>query len=339
MGSTIFTRHQYGLESTRGTAVAATRIMGAAPKAIPMDRQWQAIKLGNGSRAMYNAKRNDTLFVKDTITFDADHPLAFQNLPLFHYSSIDGTITPAEVTGGQSDYRWDVVPLLTAANAPKTFTYEMGDDVQEYEVEFCVIDNLKMAATIPADGSAAPVTGEFSYFGRQITESTFTAAQTLHSGLEFMNAKLSRLYLDSSWAGVGGTEITNILRGWELEIMTGNEPKFFGSANKYFDSFGEGAIGATLTLDLEGTSTADSSFYDAYRAGTELAIKLMVNGSQIGSGANYYYFVSLFGYFAEVVPLNQVIGSNNLHRALFVAKEDSSGNFMDIEISTNANTV
>lgn len=339
MGSSIFSRYQYGLEATRGTAVAATRIMGAAPKAVPMDRQWQPLKLGNGSRAQYNKKRYDTLLVKDSITFDDAHPLAFQNLPLFHYCSLDGTITPAEVTGGQSDYRWDVVPLLTAANTPKTFTLEMGDDVQEYEVEYCMVDNLKLAGSIPVDGSFAPVTGEFGYFGRQITSSTFTAAQSLHTGLEFMNAKLSRLYLDTTWAGVGGTEITNILRGWELEIMTGNEPKFFGSANRYFDSYGEGKIGATLTLDLEGTTAADTSFYDAYTAGTELAIKLVVNGSQIGSGTTYQYQVSLFGYFAEVVPLNQVIGSNNLHRALFVAKEDASGNFFDCDIITNANTV
>ena len=153
-----------------------------------------------------------------------------------------------------------------------------------------------------------------------------------------MNAKLSRLYLDTTWAGLGGTEQSSVLRGWELEIRTGNEPKFYGSANRYFDSFGEGLLGATMTLDLEGNSTADAIF-DLYQAGTERALRFRVLGSQIGTGVTYEYQVNLFGYFAEVVPLNQFVGSNSLHRALFVAKEDSSGNLMDIDIITNASAI
>ena len=338
MGTLHLSKLQYGVESTRGTAVASTRVLAAAPKAVPLDRVWTPLKSYNGSKAQYNRKRNDSYLVRDAITFDAENPLYFQALPMFHQCSLDGTITPAEVTSLQSDYRWDVAPSFTAANDPDTITLELGDDVQAYEVEYVMFDRLKIAGQIPADGSAAPVTGEFGYFGRQLTPTTFTAAQTVHSGLEYMNAKLARIYSDTSWAGVGGTELTSVLRGFELEVRTGNEPKFFGSANKYFSSYGEGLIGATLTLDLEGNSTADGLF-DLYQAGTERALKLVINGSQIGSGTTYQYAVSLYGYFAEVVPLNQFVGSNTLHRALFVAQADSSGNMLDIDIVTNANTL
>lgn len=338
MGTARLAKFQYGIESTRGTAVAATRILGCAPRPVPLDRIWTPLEYGTGTRSQYTAKRVDQYFVQDSLTWDDTHPLYFQALPAIFQCLLDGTITPAEVTGGQGDYRWDIVPSLTAANAPDTLTLEMGDDTQAYEIEYVMFSGFKMAATIPADGSAAPVTGEATYFGRQVTPTTFTASQTLHSGLEVMNAKLSRLYMDTTWAGVGGTEQASTLRGWELDIQTGNEPKFFGSANRYFDSYGEGRIGATLALDLEGNSTADA-IYDLYQAGTERAVKLVVNGSQIGSGSNYTFFVSLYGYWAEVVPLSQSIGSNNLHRALFVAKEDSSGNLIDVEVVTNHNAV
>jgi len=339
MGSAIFSYVQYGIESTRGTAVAATRVLGAAPKAIPLDRVWTPVKYSAGRRSQYSHKHNSAYLVRDSLVFDNDHPLYFQALPVIHQCSLDGSITPSEVTPSQSDYRWDVAPSMTAANEPDTLTIELGDDVQNYEIEFCMFDNLKMASTIAPDGGASPVTGEFSYFGRQVSETTKTASQALHTGLEIMNGKLSRLYVDTTWAGVGGTEVTSLLRGWELEIMTGNEPKFFGDANKYFSTYGEGHIGAMVTLDLEGTSTADTSFFDRYTAGTECALELQVNGSQIGSGTTYNYTVSLFGYFAEVVALNQVVGSNNLHRALFVAKEDASGNLIDIDITSNVNVV
>lgn len=338
MGSSIFSQYQYGVESTRGTAVAATKVLGAKPKGVPLDRQWTGVKFANGRRTQYNAKRNDELLVRDSLTFDANSPLYFQALPLFHQCSLDGTITPTETTGGQADYAWAVAPSLTAANDPDTFTLEQGDDTQFFETEFCMINSLKMAGTIPADGSAAPVTGEFGYFGRQMTPTTKTASLSLPTGLEMMNAKLSRLYSDTTWAGIGGTELTSVLRGWELEIITGNEPKYFGSANKYFDSYGEGQLGAMLTLDLEGNATAQA-LYTLYQAGTERAVRLKLPGSQIGTGVNYLYQVDLFGYFSEVVPLNSVITSNNLHRAVFIAKEDASGNFMSISLITNGNTL
>lgn len=338
MGTSILSVYRYGIETTPGTAVAATRILGAAPKAVPMDRQWEPIKYNTGRRSQYSHKRNDELFVKDSLTFDAEHPLYFQALPIIHQCSLDGTITPTETTPSQSDYKWDVTPSMTAANAPDTITLEMGDDVQAFESEFVMFDNLKMSWTIPPDGSQSPVTGEFGYFGRQMTPTTATAAQALHTGLEMMNGKLSRFYLDTTWAGIGGTEITSSLRGCEIEVLTGNEAKFFGDANKYFATFGEGMIGGMVTLDLEGNASADA-IYDLYQAGTERALRVKVIGSQLGSGVNYLYQLDLFGYFAEVAPLNQVIGSNNLHRALFVGKEDASGNFIDIDIVTNHNTV
>ena len=159
MGTMQLAQYQVGLESTRGTAVAATRVLGASPKAVPMDRIWTPYRLGVGRRSEFTTKQNYQYLVRDTLTFDDAHPLAFQNLPLFHQCSLDGAITPAEVTPAQSDYRWDVAPTLTGTNSPKTFTLEMGDDVEQYKIEYCMVDNLKIGGQIPADGSAAPVTG------------------------------------------------------------------------------------------------------------------------------------------------------------------------------------
>lgn len=337
MGERALSYYQYGVESTRGTAVAATRKLGAAPKAVPLDRAWELVRHAQGRRSAGNVKRNDNLLVRDSLVFDAEHPLYFQALPMFHQCSLDGTISPAEQTGSQSDYKWDVTPSLTAANAPDTITLEVGDDTQFYEIEYVMFDRFTIAGQIPSDGSSAPVTGEFNYFGRQVTPTTVTAGQTLPSGLELMNASLARLYLDTAWAGLGGTE-QSILRGFELEIITGNHPKKFGSGVKYFTTYGEGVLQAMLTLDLEGIAAADA-VYDLYQAGTERALRLAISGSQIGSGANYLYQADLFGYFAEVVPLSEERDGNNLHRALFVAKDDVDGNFLDIDIITNSNAL
>lgn len=326
---------QWGIESTRGTAVSSTRIIGADPKSIPLDRVWEPVRLANGLRVDRTGKRNDELLVRDTLSFSNGY---FQVLPGLMQCSLDGTITPAEVNVGQSDYKWDITPSLTAANAPDTVTLEMGDNTQAYEVEFVMFDNLKFSADIAQDGGASPVKIDASYFGRQVTPTTFTASQALHPSLEFMNAKLARLYMDTSWAGLGGTEQTSLLRGFQLEFLTGNHPKFMGSANKYFTTYGEGNLGVMLTLTLEGTSGADSIF-DLYQAGTARAIRLDINGSQIGSGATRLFRTDLYGYFETVEPLGGESNGNNLHQALFVGMPDSSANFLDIDVITDQNAI
>ncbi len=335
MAERLLSRTQIGIESTRGTAVASTRVLGCDVKPIPKDRVWEAVKLADGRRSAVNAKRNDQLLVRDTLSFSN---MYFQAFPAILQCSLDGTISPTEQTPSQSDYLWTVAPSFTAANDPDTLTIEMGDDVQAYEIEYCMFDNLKYAAEISQEGGASPVTGEFGYFGRQVTPTTFTASQSLHSGLELINAKLSRLYLDTTWAGIGGTEQTSLLRAFEVEIMAGNHEKFFGSANKYFTSHGEGEIGAMVTLTLEGSSSADSIF-DLYQAGTERALRLDLVGSQIGTGVNYRTRLDLFGYFEEVVPLGGEARGNNLHVAIFRGKADSSGNFMAMDVITNHNAI
>lgn len=326
---------QIGEETTRGTGVAATRILGADIGPIPLDRKWEPVKLATGKRSQRNAKRNDTYLVNDALKFSNAY---YQLLPMLIRGVLVGGTTGAEQTASQLDYLWSATPALTGDNAQKAYTVELGDDQQEFEHEYTMFTGFKLGGQIPADGGDAPVSLELPYFARQIAESTFTASQALHTSAEFMNAKLARLYKDTTFAGVGGTEITNILRGFEIECINGAHPKFLGSGNKYFDSHGHGPLGLMLTLDLESGSAANT-IYDEYQAGTERALRFAINGSQLGSGLNYRVRFDVFGYWETVVPLSKEIDSNNIHRAVFVSQEDSSGNYMIVSCVTNNNAI
>lgn len=335
MGERALSLFQAGIETTRGVAVASTRIIGADIKAVPEDRAWTGVKYADGTRAQFTHKRNDVLLVQDSLSFSN---LYYQMIPMIGICSLDGTITPAEQTVGQADYLWSIAPSITAANDPDSLTLEMADNVQAYEIEYVQFDSLKIAGSIPQGSEAAPVTGEFGYYGRQVTATTVTAGQALHTGLTPMNAKLSRLYLDTTYAGIGGTEKTATLRGWEIEVLTGLHPKFFGDANKYFAAHGESLIEAMVTLVLEGNSTADA-MWDDYQAGTERALRLRLNGPQIAAGVNYQFTFDLYGYFESVKPLNENSNGNNLHAALFRGMKDTSGNYMAMSVITNHNTI
>lgn len=334
MGERALSYVQWGIESTPGTAVAATRRLAAEIQGIPLDRRWEPVRHADGTRDEASEFRNDTYLVESTLRFPQGY---FQCLPGIFQCLLDGTITPAEQTASQADYLWAVAPSFTAANAPDTLTIEAGDNVQFFEMEFCQFRSFKLSFQIPSDGSPAPVAIEADFFARQVTPTTVTAGQTLHTGMQLINGALARLYLDSAWGSIGTTEKA-ILRGGEIEIRAGNHPKQFGSANKYFTTVGEGLIGAMVTLDIEGDSNADA-IYDLYQAGTIQALRLAFNGPQIGSGANYQAEFDFMGQFVEVVPLNEDRDGNNLHRAVFAMKKDSSGNRMEIDVITNHNTI
>lgn len=334
MPERVLTKYQYGPESTRGTAVPATRILGADPKAVPNDRVWNQVRYSAGRRGGAAHKRNDTLLVRDSLSFSNAY---FQILPMLLQCSIDGTITPAEQTAGQLDYLWSAVPLWNAPNTPSTISLQLGDDVQAWVMEFLMFERLKFSWGVPQDGEGAPVSCEASYFARQLTAQAFTAALSLPSNLSMLNGKLCRMWLDSSWATAGTTEITNTLRGGEIEILTGNHPKFFGSANKYFEGYGEGDIVGMATLTLEGNASALAAYND-FRAGTPKVLRLEFQGPQIGTGVNSRFRVDLNGFWEVVTPVNSESKGNNLTRGVFRTLDDGT-NVLAASVITTINAL
>lgn len=320
MGERVFTRWQYGKEVTRGTAVAATRRLLAAPAPVVPDRKPRVIEDALGVRAKSMRTAIDQYLVADTLTIP---DLYFQALPALFGCGIKGGITPTEVTGGQGDQQWQFYPSLTATNALDSLTLEGGDDVQAYEAEYVMFDRYKISFDIPQGAEGAPVAIEAGYFGRQWSPSTFTGALSLPSP-ETINGKLIRFYLDTTWAGVGGTEKVGLLRSGEIEILTGVHPKFHGGQYRYFDTHAEGAIEVMANFTFEGNSDADA-IWDAFRAQTLAVVRLKVEGGQIGTGTNHSWQLDFSGKWEEVTPIGEEANGNNLHTAALHGLYDATG--------------
>jgi hypothetical protein len=178
-------------------------------------------------------------------------------------------------------------PSWTAANTPKSITLEVGDDTQAYEIEYVMAQEYRLSCTIPQDEGESPVSMEVDYFGRQVTAAAFTAAISIPT-VEPVIGKQSRFYLDATWANVGTTEKTGVLRAWDLTFRTGVHPQLHAGANKYFDTYGEGVFDWILQLTFTKNATADALF-DLFMADPQaLAVaRLEVEGSQIGTGDNH----------------------------------------------------
>ena len=208
MGSSHFTSVLYGKETTRGTAVAAAkRWPGQAPKIMSDTKKTFVNEMldvradARRSVAFQKLYRNNLTAAQAT----------FQQLLFPFGCGIKGGITATETTPSQADYLWPFTPSMTSANNPDSGTIELGDDAQFWESEYCMFDKINLSGSIDQEGGEASVALDAGFFGRQLTATTKTGSIALPSG-EFMNAKRARLYIDTSWAGVGTTELANLLR-------------------------------------------------------------------------------------------------------------------------------
>ncbi len=337
MGERALSKLQFGIEATAGTAVAAdTLLAGAEILPVNPDRSPSFPEDNLGVRARSSRVRLDQYLYQNSIRIPQSY---FQALPPILSCALKGGITPAEQTGGQGDYLWAFTPSMTASNSLDSMTLEAGDDVQAYEIEYVMYERIRLAGVIAQAGEEGAVALEADYFGRQVTPTTFTGSISVPSMTDII-AKLSRIYVDTTWAGRGTTEKSSLLRAWELEILTGVHPKFFGSGNRFFDAHGEGFIAAMCALTYEGNATADAEF-DSFRAGTKQAVRVEIDsGVQIGSGENHKLTIDLWGAYENVIPLSDEDRGNNLHTAMFHGLYDPTGaQELDVQVITDLSAI
>jgi len=107
------------------------------------------------------------------------------------------------------------------------------------------------------------------------------------------------LYVDDTWAGVGTTEKTSILRAFDIEIIGGKYPQFHGGQVLTFDAFGEGKVSGMCTLTLD-TGTAAIALHDAI--GTMKVFRLLFEGPAIGTGKKHSLDLAFSGMIMESRP-------------------------------------
>lgn len=333
MGSQMFVKNQYGKESTRGTAVAATKkFLGTVN--IPKDREPQHPEYAMGQRARSTVTSIRQLLA-DPITLSMPNAY-YQALPMMYSITLKGGVTASETTPAQGDYLWDFTPSLTAAASPDTITLEAGDDDQNYEIEYVMGRKITLDFALGENVTAAIAC---EAFGRQVTKSTATAGLSNPAAVE-ISANTAALWIDSTWATLGSTAKTGLLRGGNIEINTGNHPKFLASGQKYFTSHGEGFVDVTGSFVLEGGAAAVSIF-DDFQAGTHRAVRLSFTGPQIGSGSYYSLIYDMFIGFDEVIPLSGFADGNSLYAVTFTGISDSQStpHIVGVKVTTNSATI
>ncbi|NMC30702.1 MAG: hypothetical protein GYA45_11600 [Pelolinea sp.] len=325
---------QYGKESPSGTAVVATkRILGSMNYVPDQQAVIPADDIGKnvpGYRAVKGGK-----LVANSILIERGY---FQILPLIFSLLLKGGITPAEQTTDQEDYLWAFDPDLTATgNTPDTITLESGDaGVQGFETEYVVFEKVKISGSVPQDGRDAPIKIDIDFFGKQNTKTTFTAA-IAPPVVNEMSGFLTRLYVNDSWAAVGTTEKTNILRAFDIEIIGGFAPAFHGGQSLTFDAVVEGKKSILVTLTLDSGADA-MALHDAL--GEVKFLKLLFEGPAIGTGDKHSLAIKFAGVvmdpklnasYENDVPLTTV--------QLEGVYDPTGGKMFTVDVTTNSATI
>lgn len=259
-----------------GTAVAATSI------AALEDLEW-----GDDAEVLYNPmfatsilarRRGAGTPVQHGARFSfSDQPVVWEQLPHWLSMAVKGGVTPQYTS---SIYRWTHTrtptahPNLDSVTFERYFSNGEGGAIEQrcayamlskWSLKFAVNDTLKMSG----DG-----------FGRAFETNTITAALSLPTPVLGVSA-LAKVYLDTSWGGIGNTLLSEQVVGFELEHGTGCYPLDTAEGRSGLDFTKHMYNAEETTLMFKLTCLVDPTTYAAENvaaaAGTVRAVQVYVS--------------------------------------------------------------
>lgn len=293
-GLVALTKLQAGLEATRGTPVAATRIQ-------PIN----GYMVENIERTKVHEQRNSFIDIYRSFQTKRSVELrglttspTFEDLPWFLQSFVKGGVTG--VLSAVTVYTYTFTPTV-ASDDLKTVTWEVGDDTQAFQVPYCLGDRLELQFT--AD---RPAVMTCDYLGQKATKQAFTGALS-DRVTEDINGSQMTAQIDSTT--IGTTTVTNVLsarfalqNNW-VQLWTLDGTITPDTAYRKVRS-------AALELEVQFNNVTE---YDAFvTTPVERKIRLKVLGSVIaGSTGNVQKSLTIDWYgFWDAAPISD---SNGVH--------------------------
>jgi hypothetical protein len=288
---------QIGNEVTPGNAVAATDVLLGTLDAAYTSR---VLHWPEDDRNSLAAHFGNEFKVGDETELTINMRAADIWMPWVFGSTIRGNITPTQpdATNEPLAYLWTYQGGLTTGNTPDitngidTFTIEYGDNLDGYETPYCFTKTLTITGA-PNE----PVQVEWVLTGAKTSlGNTPTAALTVSSAQYFPSNTCS-FYIDTSYANIGNTAKTDLLRGWVWTLETMFTPRYTASGVYTMKGVNEDRKKVSLELEYaRGTlSEVEKALHEA-NSTTYLRIK-MVGDTEIDSSQSNPPYVYLDGAF------------------------------------------
>lgn len=260
--------YQWGKESARGTAVAATsKIATEDIDFQPLDA-FDRPKLAKG---LLHRNPGSEVVVGRGSSWKATESIVVPSQQQHWLSMGMGTVTP----GGAGPFTWLSTRTLTADPAPVTWTLERrmtdGSTPIDHEWAYCFASELKWSYQIDQ-----PVKFMAEGFGRRVQASTLTAALAMPT-INPPPTALTSVWMDSTWATLGSTLVTAQVLKCDIAYHTGLKPKMTldGRTDLDFTTYIFDAAACGLDVDLViMTGSQYAIEKTAAEAGTIRALRL-----------------------------------------------------------------
>lgn len=276
-GTQLLTRFNVGKETVRGTPVAPTRqLYGEGTGVLDPDFGLNFHEGENAGRRV-RTRRATSMYEDVALKFKTKSGVSFDEL-VVPFSQLKGAQTGA---GGAADKTWGFGPNASAgtANNPESYSLDVGDDVQNWRVQYGMISRFKIAAAL------GDVTSwEADWFGQRAVK-TVAATPAVNNAVK-IPGDLWTIAFAANFAGLGAAAaVGNFLIAHELEVFTGLVWEHYMDGNPYGSQHVETDIAAKLTLTVASTAQAISEFYDKAVAQTMDWIRLRATGPALGGSA------------------------------------------------------
>lgn len=304
---------QLGKETTRGTAVAATKKI-AGSLDVEIEDEWDRPEHVLGRQSLFEKGIATRLLQQVGLKYSG--PAYYEQLLWWLGMGVVGGVTGVQ-QGVTAAYLWTYEPTLATGNAPDSYTIEYGDEQQNFESEYCIARSLTLSGA-PKEAWKIDV----DIVGRKMTESTVTGSLTPVTGLETPPFNKTNLYIDTTWAALGGAVKAATLVNCSLAI-----PCFKALANAdgndYFSAYGIQGRAITGKMALLFNATANTE-RDSYAARTARFIRLKCQGTLIEGSYYKWLLIDMCVEYTKFKVLGEWEGQT-LVEAEFVSCYDPTG--------------
>lgn len=289
----ILTRAQAGIESVRGTSVAATRKVYA--KIDPTyDRPLTTFQDTSGT---YIARRRAG-YGRERISFAAADILTFEDGPWWMLLGIDGGVTSGQTDGGTpAAYTYAFLPDLDSDELASA-TLEHNETGNPYESDQVMANAFTLRMDSDNDSEPGWML-DVDLMGRTWVPTTFTGALTDRT-TEVVKSRGTKVYIDDEADDWGDTQLVGSLISASATVTNNLVYKAFAEDEK---GAAAGRVGkGELTIDAQFTFEFDNDDeFALYRSDDPVLrkVRLEREGSVVHDAVTKLFQLDMAGYWSS----------------------------------------
>lgn len=271
---------QMGLESAKGTLVAATQIWHG-PAHLELGKgDGDSVEIPEYPQGIPGDVIVEDGFISDTGTklVLEDTELSVEQLAYLFNMGIKAAVSSAGTTPFLLDNF--AMPTSPTINDISTFTFEVDDGLQEYEFGYGFVEEINLHGDVDSNNGRCLMNAVVR--GRKRVASTKTASLSIIPNIEPLNLNAGSLKIDALGTAAGtASAIADLLVAFNLKIVTGFTPdrSASGRADKDFSQAlynGEHKVSGSLIFKMK--SNAVTHIANA-RSATGIVAQIAIPGT------------------------------------------------------------